>query len=188
MPKSRLGSVAAAGVLAAIVMAAPAPALARVVDDGALFPARVLAAHNAARAQAGMPRLQWDNQLGIAAARYAVQLAMTNSFRHSSARSRGAAGENLWMGTRGAFSVDAMIGGWTAERSAFRAGTFPAVSRTGNWHDVGHYTQMVWPGTQRVGCALATNARNHYLVCRYWPAGNVHGVAVRPAVEMAARR
>ena len=186
MTHSRMGVRAAAGVLMASALAVPAST--RVVDDGALFPARALAAHNAARAAAGVPQLRWDNRLGIDAARYAVELATSNSFKHSSARSRGAVGENLWMGTRGAFTVHDMIAGWTSERRAFRAGTFPAVSRTGNWHDVGHYTQMVWPSTQRVGCALATNVRNHYLVCRYWPAGNVHGVAVRPVVTLADRR
>ena len=48
---------------------------------------------------------------------------------------------------------------------------------TGNWEDVGHYTQMIWRGTRRVGCALGEGAQYDYLVCRYYPAGNVYGMS-----------
>jgi len=48
----------------------------------------------------------------------------------------------------------------------------------GRWDQVGHYSQMIWPGTDRVGCAVRSSARSDYLVCRYSPAGNVFGVTV----------
>ncbi len=175
-------------VLLAATAAYPAAAQPSASDSAAQFPARVLSAHNAARSAVGLPPLQWDNALGTQAARYAFQLAISNRFEHSSAEARNNTGENLWMGTRGAFGVHAMVADWVSERNYFRPGLFPVVSRTGNWHDVGHYTQIVWPTTQKVGCALATNARADYLVCHYFPAGNVQGVAVRPAaVRLAAR-
>jgi hypothetical protein len=79
----------------------------------------------------------------------------------------------LWMGSRGAFSVEAMVGGWSSEKRYFTRGIFPNNSNTGNWADVGHYTQMIWPTTQRVGCAIASTPRTDYLVCRYSPAGNI---------------
>ena len=65
-------------------------------------------------------------------------------------------------------------------RAAFRPGVFPDVSRTGRWSDVGHYTQIIWPETQEVGCATALNASHEVLVCRYWPAGNVIGYRLDP--------
>jgi hypothetical protein len=37
---------------------------------------------------------------------------------------------------------------------------------------------MVWPTTTKVGCAIASNARHDFLVCRYSPAGNVMGRSV----------
>ena len=43
------------------------------------------------------------------------------------------------------------------------------------WQDVGHYSQMIWRGTRRVGCALGDGANYEYLVCRYFPAGNAFG-------------
>jgi hypothetical protein len=138
----------------------------------------LLRAHNSARAAAGVGTLTWDPQLEARAAEYARFLARRNIFVHSSRESRGGTGENLWMGTHGAFSIDSMFGGWLSEGREFRPGIFPAVSRTGNWHEVGHYTQIVWPQTRRVGCAIASNRSFDFLVCHYWPSGNVHGQPV----------
>ena len=172
------------------IMPASAHAQSRVEADARRFPSRVLAAHNFERAALGLAPLAWDDKLGIAAAKYAVRLALSRRFAHSDRNARGGSGENLWMGTRAAFSIEAMIGNWASEKRMFKAGIFPAISRTGSWHEVGHYTQMVWPGTQRVGCALATNAGEDYLVCHYWPAGNVHGgsLHVQPRLAAARRR
>ncbi len=163
------------------------PAAAASANLPSEMPTRILAAHNAARAQAGVAPLSWDASLGNAAANYAVYLALTNSFQHSDRTQRAGTGENLWMGTRGAYSYESMIGGWTSEQRYFRPGLFPSVSRSGNWEDVGHYTQMVWPTTTRVGCAIASNSRNDFLVCRYSPAGNVMGRPV-PYVTYASSR
>ena len=139
---------------------------------------RILAIHNQVRAAAGVSPMAWDPSLALAADRYAAELARTGRWAHSSQASRPGQGENLWMGTRGAYRVDQMVGSWADERRAFRAGRFPDVSRTGNWADVGHFTQMIWRGTVRIGCALHSSARFDYLVCRYSPPGNVTGVTV----------
>jgi len=175
--------VAAAAVLGAGISAAAIGSYpARTAQTGTL-----LHMHNAARAAAGASTLTWDPRLESEAAGYARYLASRNLFMHSSRSSRNGTGENLWMGTRGAFSVESMIGGWLSEGNKFRAGIFPAVSRNGNWHEVGHYTQIVWPQTRRVGCAIASNRSFDFLVCRYWPSGNVHGQPVG-AVRYASSR
>jgi hypothetical protein len=159
---------------AALSLGAPV-ARATAAPDSSQLPARLLAAHNAVRSQLGERPLAWDPVLAQGAASYAAQLALSNSFQHSNRRARLGIGENLWMGTRGAFSYEAMVGGWSSEARYFMPGQFPSVSRSGNWADVGHYTQMIWPTTTHVGCALASNARSDYLVCRYSPAGNIDG-------------
>ena len=153
----------------------PVPAHAASISLASQFPSRVLAAHNLERARAGLPPLAWDTGLGNAAAAYAQQLAVTGRFKHSNRHARRGTGENLWMGSHGAFSLEAMVGGWASERRWFRPGMFPYVSRTGSWEDVAHYTQMIWPSTQRVGCALASTPRVDYLVCRYSGVGNIDG-------------
>ena len=146
----------------------------------AQFPARILAAHNRERAALGVPQLVWDNDLGTGAAAWAQQLALTNRFEHSDRKARRGIGENLWMGTHGAYSPEAMVGGWLSEKRMFMPGVFPNNARSGNWIDIGHYSQLIWPTTTRIGCALASNGRTDYLVCRYSPAGNIDGRWVGP--------
>jgi hypothetical protein len=82
------------------------------------------------------------------------------------------------MGTRGAYSLEEMAGSWSEEKRLFRAGTFPDVSRSGKWSDVAHYTQMIWRGTARVGCAVHRSRDWDFLICRYAPPGNVVGQRV----------
>ncbi len=53
-------------------------------------------------------------------------------------------GENLWTGTRGAYRYDEMMGHWLGERRNFVNLPVPESSRTGQFGDVGHYTQIVW--------------------------------------------
>ena len=164
-------------VLLAMLIALPFEATAK-VDAAFLanqFPARILSLHNEVRREALVPPLSWDPALGQQAATYAMELALTNSFHHSSPGARQGTGENLWMGTHGAYSYESMIEAWSSERRNFVPGVFPAVSRSGNWQDVGHYTQMIWPATTRVGCALASNGTKDFLVCRYASAGNIIG-------------
>jgi len=139
---------------------------------------RIVIIHNQARSAAGVAPVYWDASLAAAADSWATELARTGRWGHSPAAMRPGQGENLWMGTRGAFTVDQMVGSWAGEARWFTPGAFPNVSRTGNWEQVGHYSQMIWRGTTRVGCALRSSAGNDYLVCRYSPAGNVIGVAV----------
>jgi uncharacterized protein YkwD len=145
-----------------------------------LMRSTMMAAHNRARAQYGSAPLIWDEALAGYARAYAQQLARTGRFEHDPRLGpRLPQGENLWTGTRTAYSYADMIGQLIDERRFYRPGRFPDVSRTGDWSLVGHYTQIIWPTSQRVGCATASNRANDYLVCRYWPAGNVVGTVLR---------
>ena len=145
-----------------------------------LLRATMISAHNEARRQYGSAPLAWDDGLARDASVYAAWLARTRRFEHDpQVGRRPKQGENLWVGTRTAYSYAEMIGLLIAERRYFRPGRFPDVSRTRDWSQVAHYTQIVWPTTQRVGCATASNRSNDYLVCRYWPAGNVVGMMMR---------
>lgn len=154
------------------------PLLSRLAAPPDAFTAQLLALHNDERRRAGVAPLGWDPLLASGAAAYAAELSRVGRLRHSPQASRPGQGENLWMGTLGAYSVERMVGGWLGERSLFRPGIFPNVSSNGNWAAVGHYTQIIWRGTTNVGCALGRSGRDDYLVCRYAPAGNVIGQPV----------
>jgi uncharacterized protein YkwD len=137
---------------------------------------RLLAAHNRERAALALPPLAWDEALAADAAAWARHLAATGAFEHApDADEADPEGENLWAGTRGAYGPEDMVGLWAAEKSDYRPGPIPAVSRSGYFESVGHYTQLVWRDTERVGCALAEGREEDVLVCRYRQAGNVEG-------------
>lgn len=137
--------------------------------------ARLLASHNAERARLGLEPLKWNRSLEREAGDWARNLSRKGYLQHADRRTRNGTGENLWMGTAGAWSLETMFGMFLEERKHYRHDNFPNVSRTGKWKDVGHYTQIVWKDTQEVGCALVTARGNDVLVCRYWPAGNIWG-------------
>ena len=139
------------------------------------FSQRILSEHNRERDRAGVPRLAWNRRLAHDAEVWAWQLAGEGWLRHASRAENGGAGENLWMGSAGYYAPETMIAAFIEERGLYRPGTFPNVSHTGNWQDVGHYTQVVWRDTRELGCAVASDGRDDFLVCRYWPSGNWMG-------------
>jgi hypothetical protein len=158
-------------------LAVPAPVQSPLGQPGPIE-ARLLAAHNRERAALNVPALRWDAALAAAAAGYGPTLARLGRLEHSPRASRPTQSENLWMGPRGRYSPEQMVGSWIEERGHFRPGIFPDVSRTGNWLDVSHYTQLIWRGTTHVGCALHSDRRWDYLICRYSPKGNRDGQRV----------
>jgi hypothetical protein len=163
-------------VMAASLIALAAPALQGNVGRLSNLESRILAAHNRERSEAGLPPLQWDASLAADAAPWAAHLARLDTLDHAEdGDSADPQGENLWLGTNGHYSPEDMVGLWIAEKKDFRAGIFPDNSRTGDYEDVGHYTQLMWRATGRVGCALAKGAEDEILVCRYREAGNVEG-------------
>jgi uncharacterized protein YkwD len=139
------------------------------------FDQRVLAAHNSARAQLGLPPLRWNPHLADIAASRASQLATSHIFEHTTENSMSPQGENIWGGTRGYYKPEDMVNAWAEERQYFKPGIFPDNSTTGNVEDVGHFTQIVWRNTTEVGCATTNDGEFDILVCRYSPAGNYLG-------------
>lgn len=146
---------------------------------------RLLAAHNRERAAVGHAPLQWDPALAASAATYGPALASMHRLVHSPREGRPGQRENLAMAFHGTLSVEQMVDMWSREKRLLQPGLFPTVSRTGNWADVAHYTQMVWPTTTRVGCALYS-ADWDYLICRYSPPGNIDGKPVFVTASAAA--
>jgi hypothetical protein len=132
----------------------------------------VLAAHNNYRAEVGVPPLQWSDSLAASAQQWADHLASTGTFQHSGG------GQNMSIATAGGLSVTQLVGLWGNEKQYFKYGVFPDVSTTGNFAQVGHYTQVIWRNTTEVGCGLATGNGNDILVCNYNPPGNFLGAKV----------
>jgi hypothetical protein len=138
---------------------------------------RLLAAHNRERALVGHPPLAWDPDLAASAASYGPTLASLGRLVHSPRETRPGQRENLAKAWHGTLTPEQLVDLWSREKLMLQPGLFPAVSRTGQWEDVAHYTQMVWPTTTRVGCAIFA-ADWDYLICRYSPPGNIDGKPV----------
>jgi hypothetical protein len=146
---------------------------------------RLLDAHNRERALVGAPPLQWDADLAAHAASYGPVLASLRHLVHSPREGRPGERENLAMAWHGTMTAQQLVNMWSSEKQLLRPGLFPAVSRTGQWEDVAHYTQMVWPTTTRVGCAIFAVDWD-YLICRYSPPGNIDGKPIFAAVHASS--
>ena len=192
-------------IVLALALAAPASAAnlpspnwpAPADRGGSLLRASVLKLHNQARRDFGVAPVGWSDQLAAEAMAHASFMARTGIYGHDQTPGRRKKmGENLWRGQRGVFAYDVMVQVMVDEARLFRPGHFPNNSANGNWSAVAHYTQIVWPTTTEIGCALASSVTTDYLVCRYAPTGNKDGVylasgrdprAPRPACQQLAQ-
>ena len=181
--------------VAALALAAPTPAQQWQGASGTLA-ARLLEAHNRERAAVDAPPLQWDATLAAHAASYGPTLASLRKLVHSPREGRPGERENLAMAWHGTLTPEQFVDLWSREKGMLEHGAaglgcpqqfgcmvFPAASRTGRWEDIAHYTQMVWPTTTRVGCAIFA-ADWDYLICRYSPPGNIDGKPVFAAASV----
>lgn len=136
--------------------------------------ARVLDAHNRLRCEVGVGPLAWSAALAEFAEAWALRLAADGGeIRHRPREGDWAQrhGENLFAGTVGHFSPAQAVEIWAEERSRYRG---EAISWS-NSPAFGHYTQIVWHGTARVGCGVAEGGGMLIVVCNYDPQGNIVG-------------
>lgn len=131
----------------------------------------LLREHNRARADVGVAPLQWSAQVARTAQRWADHLASSSCrMQHS----RGSDyGENLFIGTVGHYGVKDAALAWEQEKRLYKGG----VLKPGRTKGIGHYTQMVWHDTRRLGCARSQCNGWMIVVCNYEPAGNYLGQA-----------
>jgi pathogenesis-related protein 1 len=135
---------------------------------------QLLASHNEARLDVGLAEVVWSDRLAVYAQEWADHLASTSrrmEHRPHSGRWKQEHGENLFMGTAGYYGVTDAVAVWVKEKSAYGGGSI----EQSTVHAYGHYTQLVWRNTKRVGCAKVECAGNVIIVCNYDPPGNVLG-------------
>ncbi|MEZ4452643.1 MAG: CAP domain-containing protein [Nannocystaceae bacterium] len=137
-------------------------------EDGAL--AGTTAAHNAIRAGVGVPPLAWDPAIAGYAQAWADHLATANNCQlaHRPAQTQ-LYGENLYWSTDPSTNGAAAVAVWAAEAAEYNAST-GACSGV-----CGHYTQVVWSSTTRIGCGFTTCPSATILVCNYAARGNYVG-------------
>ncbi|KAH8773593.1 CAP domain-containing protein [Diaporthe sp. PMI_573] len=133
-----------------------------------------LDSQNGARADVGATALTWDAGLAADALEWAQHLASTagssGSLTHSTTTSDG---ENLyWQSNSDTPYVNA-ANAWVGEKDLYNG---EAITGSGNFEQYGHYTQIIWASTSKIGMAVADDgAGGYYVVARYNPAGNMIG-------------
>lgn len=131
-----------------------------------------LRAHNVYRCTAGLRLLQWDGRAFTTAQRWATQ-SPVDRLKHSpeelrQGRGRYAFGENVAIGDW--LEPGRVVARWYDEiRSTPGGRGVPRAGQAG----IGHYTQIVWRSTRRVGCSFGQQRR--VAVCHYDPPGNQQG-------------
>ena len=149
------------------------PALASAQEPAALRGITTL--HNAARAavqpraREPIPPLTWSPDLAATAQAWAEQCR----FQHS--RKKGL-GENIFA-TSGRATPEEVVDSWVSEKKFYN------YARNRCRRECGHYTQVVWSRTMRVGCGVAQCSANsplgrgswQFWVCNYDPPGNYIG-------------
>lgn len=134
-----------------------------------------LAYHNKVRKELGVPPLSWSDELAAYAQAWADHLASEGCQLEHRPRSGTWAqryGENLFYGKGSRHTVFTASQAWQSEVSAYRYQKL----NPSNFAKTGHYTQMIWRGTERIGMGQST-CRNGALiiVANYDPPGNVVG-------------
>nr|WKY32457.1 pathogenesis-related protein 1-like protein [Camptotheca acuminata] len=130
-------------------------------------PQDFLNVHNTARAQVGVGPMIWDSRVAAYARNYANQRQADCRLVHSG----GPYGENIAMGT-GAFTGRAAVNLWVQERPNYDYNSNSCIAG----RVCGHYTQVVWSRSVRLGCArVRCNNGAWFIICNYDPPGNYAG-------------
>ncbi|KAE8683676.1 Pathoproteinsis-related protein 1 [Hibiscus syriacus] len=130
-------------------------------------PQDYLDAHNRARAAVRVGPMTWDNTVANYARNYANQRIRDCNLVHSG----GPYGENLAWSSGDLSGTDA-VRLWVNERAYYDYNSNSCASG----RVCGHYTQVVWRNSVRLGCAkVRCNNGGTFIICNYAPAGNIRG-------------
>ncbi len=142
--------------------------------------AAIVAAHNKWRAEVGVGKLSYSTELEASAQAWADSLKQTNHCQMRHSKPDGRYGENLYWasaviwsdGRREQQKVTAAkaVDAWGGEKQDYDY----ADNSCASGKMCGHYTQMVWKTSEKVGCAYAVcdDSKEQVWVCQYQPAGN----------------
>ncbi|XP_059669475.1 pathogenesis-related protein PR-1-like [Cornus florida] len=131
-----------------------------------------LTAHNLVRQQMHVLPLQWDENLANFAHGWAVQRINDCKPHHHSGSQYG---ENTLWAQHDELSPDGVVKIWSDEKKNYDHSRVVCTCPPKHPKCMcGHYTQIVWATTRRVGCGNVTcnNDKGILVVCSYDPPGN----------------
>uniref|UniRef100_A0A0K0E6J1 SCP domain-containing protein n=1 Tax=Strongyloides stercoralis TaxID=6248 RepID=A0A0K0E6J1_STRER len=125
---------------------------------------RILEETNRYREAHGVEPLTYDYDLEKASQKYAKYLADRNLFDHDPLNKQNAWGENL-------ARMSAALGPLATKRWYDEVDMYDFVNKR-YVPGTGHFTQLVWKDTKKVGCGIYLKREDLYVVCKYTPQGN----------------
>ncbi|CAA0812387.1 CAP (Cysteine-rich secretory proteins- Antigen 5-and Pathogenesis-related 1 protein) superfamily protein [Striga hermonthica] len=127
-----------------------------------------LDAHNTVRSGLHLGSLTWDHKLASYASDYAAKRVTAGC---GLVHSGGPYGENLAEGTD--LTASGAVQMWVDEKQYYNHDT----NTCADGQVCGHYTQVVWKDTNRVGCAMdkCSDGSSIFVICSYDPRGNYVG-------------
>lgn len=133
------------------------------------FDVAVLDEHNRLRAKHSAAPLTLDPAISQFAQEWANNIVSRNVMQH---RPQNRYGENIYacFGKHN-LTGEEVVRSWYNEIKDYSFGQ----SNPCNFCQVGHFTQVVWKNSKRLGVGIAKKGTNVYVVCNYDPPGNYSG-------------
>jgi len=135
-----------------------------------------VAYHNRIRAAVGVAPVEWSTAIAAHAQKWADRLAAEGKLEHRPVDGEWARvyGENLAIDS----SILACAKAWHSEIEQYPS--LQPIPSDFSGFTAGHYTQMVWRTTKRIGAGVAVVKYGRFMgstlvVCNYDPAGNIVG-------------
>uniref|UniRef100_A0A6G5A5Y9 Putative antigen-5 n=1 Tax=Rhipicephalus microplus TaxID=6941 RepID=A0A6G5A5Y9_RHIMP len=122
----------------------------------------ILRRHNHYRRLHGVPLLKNDEKLNRWAQGWAQHMANTEDFNHMN---KTGIGENLYFES-GHPSAAGIVDDWYSEICTYY---YPSPMKE---NIIGHFTQIVWKASRRIGSGIARSRKGVYVASFYTPAGN----------------
>ncbi|MFT5465294.1 MAG: pathogenesis-related protein 1 [Verrucomicrobiales bacterium] len=136
--------------------------------------------HNKVRAEVGVDKVTWSDELARFAKEWADELSRRGKFEHRPriGEWKSTYGENLGMGSDRTYDAIDASKAWHEEIKFYKPGK--PIPQIFAGFKAGHYTQMVWKDTTEIGAGKAVIRGGRYdgwtvVVCNYNPPGNYKG-------------
>ncbi|KAK5937980.1 hypothetical protein PMZ80_009569 [Knufia obscura] len=140
----------------------------------------ILKQHNIHRANHTVDALSWDENL----ASIAAEIASSCSYAHNTQAGGGGYGQNIGAGAPDE-DIDKMITNQMYNDEMVLYPGYGGEPDMGNFERWGHFSQIVWKATTKVGChtqycpgglaGVGSNVSPYFTVCNYQPVGNFGG-------------
>ncbi|XP_010545430.1 PREDICTED: pathogenesis-related protein PR-1 [Tarenaya hassleriana] len=128
--------------------------------------------HNLVRAAKWEVPLGWDKNLQKYAEWWAEQRRSDCELRHSFPEGGFKLGENVFWGSGETWKPADAVADWAAEEKYYHYSS----NTCDGGQMCGHFTQIVWKSTRRVGCArVVCDDGDVFMTCNYDPPGNYVG-------------